>query len=100
MILKSSLTRLGTVALILVRLSSALSLAQTAPNWTPLRPLTFPPARCDGGMVYDPVLGKVVLFGGQTIVIGGNDIEYGELSDTWLWDGANFTLQTPTTSPP
>jgi uncharacterized protein (TIGR03437 family) len=99
MILKCSLNRFWTVAL-LFPLSSALALAQTAPNWTPLRPLTFPPARCDGGMVYDPALGQVVLFGGQTIVFGGNSIEYGELGDTWLWDGTNFTLQSPKTSPP
>jgi len=100
MSLKSFLGRLWPVALILFPLSSVLSLAQTAPNWTQLRPLTFPPARCDGGMVYDPALGQVVLFGGQTIVFGGNNFEFGELGDTWLWDGANFTLQSPKTSPP
>jgi uncharacterized protein (TIGR03437 family) len=100
MILVPSFGRLWPVALILFPLSSMLSLAQTAPNWTTVRPLTFPPARCDGGMAYDAALGQVVLFGGQTIVFGGNNIEYGELGDTWLWDGTNFTLQSPKSSPP
>ncbi len=77
MFLKPLFGRLWPVALILFPLASALSLAQTAPNWAELRPTTFPPARCAAGMAYDPTQGKVVLFGGQTIVFGGNNIEYG-----------------------
>jgi hypothetical protein len=42
-------------------------------------------------MAYDPVTGKVVLFGGAA----GNRY----LNDTWTYDGKTWTKQSPTTSP-
>lgn len=43
-------------------------------------------------MAYDPVHGQVVLFGGSA-----GTLYYG---DTWIWNGANWTLMSPQTSPP
>jgi len=52
-----------------------------------------PPARNGPGMVWDPVKGVVVLFGGN--VVGAE-----QLSDTWQWNGAAWSNVTPATSPP
>jgi hypothetical protein len=45
-------------------------------------------------MTYDIVLGRVVLFGGQP------QISTPYLSDSWLWDGSDWTEAFPSTSPP
>jgi len=42
-------------------------------------------------MAYDSARGKVVLFGGA--------YSDGYLSDTWEWDGTNWALRSPATSP-
>jgi len=46
-------------------------------------------------MAYDPIKGRVVLFGGYS----GSGSPSGLLGDTWEWDGTNWTQLTPTTSP-
>lgn len=63
-------------------------------TWTEQSPSTSPPARVDGAIAFDPVLGGVVLFGGfsQSYV--------DSLNDTWLWDGSNWTETQPIRSPP
>jgi hypothetical protein len=63
-------------------------------NWTkqPLQ-LNPPSKRIDAGMAYDAARGKVVLF-------GGTDQNGLPLNDTWTWDGATWTKQTPVPSPP
>lgn len=42
-------------------------------------------------MVYDSARKRIVLFGGQG--------QFGELADTWEWDGTNWTQIYPTTNP-
>jgi uncharacterized protein (TIGR03437 family) len=64
-------------------------------NWTEQSPQTSPGARSASTMVYDSVHRQVVLFGGQ-----GTDKNFNRLSDTWAWDGANWTQESPQTSPP
>jgi hypothetical protein len=44
-------------------------------------------------MVFDPVRGVTVLFGGQTSVTN-------EEADTWEWDGVSWSQRAPATSPP
>jgi hypothetical protein len=44
-------------------------------------------------MVFDPALGKVVLF-------GGDDAAGGQLNDTWLWDGTTWTPVFTAHAPP
>src|SRR5262249_14611635 len=51
-----------------------------------------PPARAGASMAYDRRNGKLVLFGGDTMM--------NLLADTWLWDGAQWTQAQPTQSPP
>ena len=53
-----------------------------------------PPGRSDAGMAYDPVSGKVVLFGGV-------DSDFNCLDDTWAYDGpANTWTQVVTDDAP
>ncbi|MBL8895998.1 MAG: hypothetical protein JNM84_00140 [Planctomycetes bacterium] len=65
-------------------------------NWTQRTPANSPPFRRGFGLAYDPVRGRTVLFGGLTNVL--KSVTY--LSDTWEWDGANWTqINTPTRPP-
>jgi cysteine-rich repeat protein len=65
--------------------------------------------RQSGGMIYDPLLGKIVMFGGdqldEALPVAGT----GLLNDTWDWDGVNwvpvplpssFPMDPTTPSPP
>lgn len=51
-----------------------------------------PSARADAGMTYDPVRGRVLLFGGRL----QGDAATG---DTWEWDGTSWTAKTTPTAP-
>ena len=62
-------------------------------NWTEQLPGTSPPARDSASMAYDPASGNMVLFGGYS-----DSVDSG-VSDTWVWDGNNWTEQSPPTSP-
>ncbi len=64
-------------------------------TWTELFPSSSPSARWTHGMVYDDARQRIVLFGGLSGSGSGS-----ELSDTWEWDGANWTQITTSTSPP
>lgn len=43
-----------------------------------------PPARAGASLAYDPDLGELVLFAGQNYALG-------DLNDTWVWNGRNWT---------
>ena len=62
-----------------------------AETWTHLLSATEPPARVHGAIAYDPRSEEVVLVGGA--------FEEGT-AQTWTWDGAEWTLRTPATTPP
>ncbi len=63
--------------------------------WTQKFPQTSPPPRFQHAMAYDSVRGKVVLYGGMSSN-SFSDV----LGDTWVWDGTNWTQESPQTSPP
>lgn len=63
-------------------------------TWTQLFPATVPPARWGHTMTYDASLGGIVMFGGD---IGGGPNPM--LSDTWLWNGTNWVLQSVLVAP-
>jgi hypothetical protein len=67
-------------------------------GWKQLSPAHSPPGRTWGNMAYDEATGVIILFGGQsaTPVNGGLN----PLNDTWTWDGADWTQQSPAASPP
>ena len=65
-------------------------------NWTQESPATSPAARGYASMVYDAALGQVVLFGGVGNTAPGSN---GFFNDTWVWNGTNWTEESPTTSP-
>ena len=54
-------------------------------NWTLSHPAQAPPPRSNSAIAYDSVHGQAVIFGGL------NGPGASDLSDTWLWDGANWT---------
>lgn len=58
-----------------------------------LYPAAHPSPRSGFGLAYDAVNQQVVLF-------GGSDKASQPLSDTWTWDGVQWTQQFPPVSPP
>jgi len=63
-------------------------------NWTRQFPQTSPPGRYGHAMAYDSAHGQIVLFG------GANPQNRSELfSETWVWDGVNWTQQFPQNAP-
>lgn len=63
-------------------------------SWSQQDPANSPAARQSAAMVYDLARQQTVLFGGE-----GN-LASSVMSDTWTWDGSNWTQQNPATSPP
>jgi cysteine-rich repeat protein len=63
-------------------------------SWTQITTAHSPGPRLDASMAYDAVRHRVVLFGGY----GANYT--GFKSDTWEYDGVDWTLKAPTASPP
>src|SRR6185503_9338866 len=62
------------------------------PTWKKLSPAVSPSARAGHAIAYEPVSGKVVIFGGY------DDANY--LDETWSFDGTTWTQETPPSSPP
>src|SRR6202162_2903187 len=70
--------------------------AQASPttlNWGPVSTSQVPPARQFAAMSFDSTHNRTVLWG------GGNSA-FVNLSDTWEFDGANWVQRSPSTSPP
>ncbi len=68
-------------------------------DWIQQHPATSPQARADNAMAFDPVLRRVVLYGG----LAGpcEDCGEGRLNDTWVWNGVNWSqIQTPLSPQP
>lgn len=61
-------------------------------NWTQLAPATSPTARFGAALVMDYARGVGVLYGGLATNISVPP----PTSETWEWDGATWTLRTPT----
>jgi uncharacterized protein (TIGR03437 family) len=68
--------------------------AQTPPSWTQQFPSSSPAPRVYQSMAYDSVHGQTVMFGGQDF---SGAVGY---TDTWVWDGSNWTQMFPQHSPP
>jgi hypothetical protein len=62
--------------------------------WEQMLPTKEPPGRQEASMTYDRMTNTLLLFGG----IGGTSNDY--LSDTWSWNGNDWTALSPATSPP
>ncbi|HVB22683.1 MAG TPA: hypothetical protein VNG51_12115 [Ktedonobacteraceae bacterium] len=63
--------------------------------WKQLHPAHEPSIRSNVAIAYDPATKQVVLFGGLSSLANTK-----MLSDTWTWDGTDWTQQYPATSPP
>jgi hypothetical protein len=61
--------------------------------WTQLNPAHRPSVRYGSGMAFDSSRGRTVLFGGWKADVGGR------LSDTWEWDGTDWTQISVAVSP-
>ena len=69
----------------------------TGSNWQQLQAQNSPPPMKAATLVFSPVLGGLVLSTGQ----GSGPGTFGTYSDSWFWDGSNWTqLQPPTVPPP
>ncbi|MBK8098602.1 MAG: hypothetical protein IPK26_15940 [Planctomycetes bacterium] len=65
-------------------------------NWLQRSPPVSPLPRTQMRMVYDPVRGAHLLFGGATsIAIMNNTVS----DETWMWDGTRWVLLAPATRP-
>src|SRR5688572_11154894 len=90
--------RSATVGLLLLLLLAGAGLRVRANvlgfYWTPLDPEHTPPSRDRAGdLVYDSHRDVLTLFGGISA-----EAPFG--SDTWEWDGLDWTERTPAVSPP
>jgi hypothetical protein len=65
-------------------------------NWSMRAPATVPPQRAEHAMTYDAARQRVVMFGGDP---GGGIIVTTPYDDTWEWDGVDWSLRAPSTSP-
>jgi hypothetical protein len=61
-------------------------------SWTRALPAVSPTPRAGHAMAFDPIFGRVILFGG--IQLGGPIV-----GDMWSWDGANWTQIFPAHEP-
>lgn len=64
-------------------------------TWTQIQASPMPPGRIHGCMAYDATRKMVLLYGGEKV--------YGAttpMTQTWGWDGKNWSKLTPTFSPP
>jgi hypothetical protein len=61
-------------------------------DWSLQHPAASPQTRVLSRMVYDDVMGKVVLFAGKIVVVSRGVGSETVTNETWLWDGANWTL--------
>ena len=69
-------------------------------GWLLLDMEQLPPARVNGGLVYDTDRQRAVLFGGGSEYLGGEWYDWQPLGDTWEWDGNAWQEQTAAASPP
>src|SRR5258706_16324454 len=76
--------------------AAGLGVAQAQPNWVQLSPSTVPLGREAAAMAYDGARQQIVMFGGA--VVSGAGFIIG--SDTWLWDGQNWSTASPSTVRP
>ncbi|MCA8948384.1 MAG: hypothetical protein KDE27_02710 [Planctomycetes bacterium] len=63
--------------------------------WTQMAPGSHPSARSGHQLAWDPVLSRVLLFGGS-FTVGLSSTYY---NDTWSYDGLTWTQHNPATSP-
>jgi hypothetical protein len=68
----------------------------TGSDWQQLQPQTSPPPLHAASMAFDPVAGGLVVVVGQ----GSGPGTFGTYSDSWLWDGTNWTQLQPAQVPP
>ena len=68
-------------------------------DWSERTPATVPPARTQATIAYDAARGVTVMFGGCQFDVGGGAC-FSPLSDTWEWDGTDWTQRAPATVPP
>jgi uncharacterized membrane protein len=84
------------VGAVIFGVTGAAVAAQASPttlNWGPVSTSQVPPAREFAAMTFDSTRNRTVLF-------GGGNTAFTNLSDTWEFDGVNWVQRTPSISPP
>jgi hypothetical protein len=71
-------------------------------TWTRRGPAQSPAPREGAAMAFDRVSEKMVLFSGvgRGLSVGTVSVGGPPLTDTWTWDGQNWSQEDPTTQPP
>jgi hypothetical protein len=69
--------------------------AWSGSNWVAMNPVTRPGPRHDAGMAFDPIRGRMVLFGGHLV----SQASFTALNDTWEWNGTQWSQRSPISSP-
>jgi hypothetical protein len=67
-------------------------LALDGNTWSRVDVAVLPPPRVGATFAFCPDVGRLILFGGATITLTESGVRSGDvLSDTWTWDGHNWT---------
>jgi Galactose oxidase, central domain len=92
-------TAMAGAVIALPAVASAASPPVSWPAWTQQYPTSSPSDDLFGGsMAYDAASGQVVFFGSAVKNLDTPDAT--AVSQTWTWDGSDWTLQSPVQSPP
>src|SRR5262245_60908339 len=73
--------------LVLTAVLTAIPASSSSSTWTQITSGS-PPTRSGAASAFDPVSGKIVLFGGYQITPSGGTVY---LNDTWTFDGSTWT---------
>ena len=68
-------------------------------DWKEVHPRTLPPPRVAASQSIAPSR-SLKRSSYDTVLFGGLSSSHSTLSDTWTWDGTNWTRERPSTSPP
>ena len=78
------------------RVSNTYVLAESTPDWIVQSPQHTPPPTWDGAYAWDGSSSRFIRFGGYNVTTTSPR----DYSDTWAWDGTDWSLLTPANSPP
>ncbi len=92
-------SRIVGFALVALLLSGCSLSAASGPPWVEMHPRIHPSRHVDGFAAYDAATRQVVLYGGAATSVGSMETEIWP-TQTWTWNGRDWTELHPTVHPP